>query len=153
MEKEKSMEKDLNYPLKLWVCTFTFGSLFLSVHWLLQARIWQDLTSLIIAPFISIFSLVGFSFLFSLPALIVVWLIYRGVLLLNASVAFDKTATIILAIASAYATERVILGSLEVFTPIDLYIIAIPFSALFLHLRLLIRNRRKAKTQPVVTVE
>lgn len=147
MEKEKSIEKDLNYPLKLWVCTLAIGSLFSTSLLFFRSESWQDLTGLIIIPFVSIFWLLGFSFIFSLPALTVVWSLYRGIILFTNNVAFDKTMTVLLSIASVFGTQQLFLGGMAFTRPFNAYILAIPASALFLYIRLFIRNR-KTKTKP-----
>lgn len=142
MEKEKSNEKDLNYPLKLWVLTLFIAPILSSFSFVFPGR-WPGVLDLAYLLFISTFWLLGLGFIFSLPALVVVWSLYRAYILLTKSALLDYIVTVLLSIISVFVSFKLLLGSFDFDRLSILYSIAIPIAAAALYVR---QKRKQHKT-------
>lgn len=138
MEKEKSKEKDLNYPLKLWILTLLIATILYSL-WLAYNDVsdggWSKVTVILFELIIVIFGLLGLGFIFALPALIVIWSLYRGYILLTKSPLTDYIITVLLSIISVFASFKLLLGGFDFDKLAIVYMIAIPVAAVVLYVR------------------
>lgn len=142
MEEEKSTEKDLNYPLKLWILTLFIAPILSSFSFVFTGR-WPGVLDFAYLLFISTFWLLGLGFIFSLPALVVVWSLYRAYILLTKSALLDYIITMLLSITSVFVSFKLLLGIFEVDRLSIFYIVAIPIAAAFLYIR---QKRKQHKT-------
>lgn len=142
MEKEKSKAKDLNYPLKLWILTLFIAPILSSFSFVFPGR-WPGVLDLAYLLFISTFWLLGLGFIFSLPALVVIWSLYRAYILLTKSALLDYIVTVLLSIISVFASFKLLLGGFDFDTLAIVYMIAIPVAAVVLYVR---QKRKKYKT-------
>ena len=146
MDKEKSNEKDLNYPLKLWVLTLFITTVLYSLCCVYNADLngsWSKAPGILFGLIILGFWLLGLGFIFALPALIVVWSLYRGYILLTKSALLDYIITVLLSIISVFVSFKLLLGSFDFDRLSILYSIAIPIAAAVLYVR---QKRKQHKT-------
>lgn len=138
MEEGKSKEKDLNYPLKLWILTLFIATILYSL-WLAYNDVsdggWSKVTVILFELIIVIFGLLGLGFIFALPTLIVIWSLYRGYILLTKSPLTDYIITVLLSIISVFASFKLLLGGFDFDMLAIVYIIAIPVAAVVLYVR------------------
>ncbi len=145
MEEEKSKEKDLNYPLKLWVLTLFIAAILYSL-WSACKDDWSDVPGLLYGLIIVAFWELCLGFIFGLPALIVVWSLYRGYILLTKSLLTDYVITVLLSIISVFVSFKLLLGGFNFEELAIVYMIAIPIAAVVLYLR------QKRKQHKIIAV-
>jgi hypothetical protein len=134
MEKEKSKEKDLMYPLKLWLLTLFIAAILFSLWSLLDGG-WNDISNLLYGLFSIAFWILCLGLFFGLPALIVIWPLYRGYILFTESIILDQIITVIVSIISVIVSFRLFLDSPNLHYFSIPYILAIPIAGTILYIR------------------
>ncbi|GEM_PF-3385718 len=147
MEKEKSIEKDLNYPVDLWIATLLLGSLFCALSGIF-INFNRDAIRIISDTIGMFLFILSFSFIFSLPVLILVWGIYRGLVVFLNNIFIVKLITILLSIISVYTLQVVLL-----FDCFDIKGLSIPFTLAILTSGILIQIRKNRRAKRIITTQ
>lgn len=140
------MEKDFNYPLKLWILTLFIAAILFSL-WSGISDGWSSIYNFISGFFVMAFWFLCLGFIFGLPALIVIWALYRGYILLTKSNLLDQTITLIISIISVIVSFRLFLDSPVLRNFSIPYFLAIPIAGTILY----VRQSKKDNTQSVIT--